>query len=358
MHLSTVTRFSWLRLPVLAAALAVTMGLLPACGKTTLAADNGRFPAPVEEGGATLDWGQDVKTQALRMIRHSHRYCYLDVYELSDPDILKALVAAKQRQVDVRVVVDATESHSQQDAVPMLEHAGVPVQSLHIHQGISHIKMLLADGGDSGVLLGGMNFGDSSWENNDASVYIRHPNPSFLALFHWDWKRAQGLPAAAPKTQPPLVTDGQIETQVIQAIQSAHQLVCLEAFDLTDRDVLNALIEAVNRGIIVEVLLDPNQPYNRKAAEELRDAGATVRFYRPYGEEWMHAKILDVDHGTTFIIGSANFSHQAYTYNHEGDLEFHHMKRFDASFQANFSIQISRGTDYPVASARSDEGGD
>ncbi|MCL6631530.1 MAG: phosphatidylserine/phosphatidylglycerophosphate/cardiolipin synthase family protein [Alicyclobacillus herbarius] len=355
MHLSTRFRSYGLRLLIFVA-FTVSILFLPACGSAASSPKEGRLPAPVSQNGATLDWGKDVKDTALKMIRQSRHYCYLDIYELSDPDILQALVKAKRRHVDVRVVVDASESHSQEKAVPTLRHAGVPVESLRIHEGISHIKMLIADGNHAGVLIGGMNFGESSWENNDASVYLRDPNPSFLALFRWDWKRAEGIPAAAPKTQMPLITDREIEGQVVQAIQSARQLICLEAFDLTDDTVLNALSAAINRGVIVEVLLDPNQSYNRDAAEELRDAGATVRFYRPYGREWMHAKILDVDHGSTFIIGSANFSHQAYTYNHEGDLELHDMKRFDISFQADFSVQISRGTDYPVRDGR--RGGD
>jgi cardiolipin synthase len=339
--------FGWR--PLAAVLLAVVwIFILPACSKTEHARRASHLPAPVTERGATLDWGRAVKTTALTMIRHSRHYCYLDIYELSDPDILHALIDAKKRGVDVRVVVDATESHSQKDAVPTLQRAGVRVESLHIHKGISHIKMLLADGGKSGVLIGGMNFGADSWENNDASVYLKYPNPSFMAVFHWDWKRAQGLPAAAPSTQMPLVTDGDIQSHVVRAIESAHQLVSVEAFDLTDREVIHALMAAVNRGVLVEVLLDPNQRYNRVTARELRNAGATVRFYRPYGSEWMHAKIVDVDHGKTFIIGSANFSHQAYTYNHEGDLEMHDVAKFDASFQSDLSVQLSRGTDYPV----------
>lgn len=280
------------------------------------------------------------------MIQSSQHVCELDIYELSDPDILRALVAAHSRGVDVRVVVDGTESHSVKTAVPELGKYDVPVVEIHIPQGIDHLKMLITDGPNGGVLIGGMNFGSGSWNNNDGSIYLPKPEGDFQSLFQWDWARAHNQPAEAPHLRLPLVTDREIQGQVVHAIESAHKDVSMEAFDLSDYDVINALVAAVRRGVTVEVLLDPGQYLNRKAATTLRDAGVTVRFYKPYEGEWMHAKMLDVDNGTTFVIGSANFSHQAYTYNHEGDLVLHNVSQFDHSLQQDLSIQIARGTDY------------
>lgn len=307
------------------------------------------MPAPVSERGMTLLWGSEVKQQVLWMMNHSRQRVYVDIYELSDADILTALLKAHHRRLDVRVVVDATESHSQTVAVPTLERAGVPIVSFRVPRGISHIKMVVSD---AGVLIGGMNFGSQSWLNNDGSVYIRQPNASFLALFRWDWQRAQGIPTMQPNYIPPLLDDRQTEQAVVSAITQAQQAVDVEAFDLSDKAVVSALDNAAQRGIPVEVLLDPGQYYNRKSANSLRDAGVTIRFYRPYGGEWMHAKMLDVDHGAVFIIGSANFSHQAYTYNHEGDIMLTHVPAFSKAFEDNLSLQISRGTDFPLSKKR------
>ncbi len=305
------------------------------------------IPAPVMEQGMTLLWRQDIKLQALRMIEHSRTLCDLDIYELSDPEILSALTAAKHRGVAVQVVVDATEDHSQQTALPTLRATGVSVVSLHIHQGISHVKMLITDGSEGGVLLGGMNFGAGSWNNNDASVYIAHPDGSYLSLFHWDWQRAKGHPASAPGVRLPLVYDAAIREQVLSALQQSRQFVIMEAFDLSDWGVKNELKAIAQRGVLVQVLLDPGQYPNRQAAEELRRAGVTVRFYRPQQGEWMHAKILDVDHGRFFLVGSANFSHQAYTYNHEADLALHDVTGFDRSLRKDLAPLMAGGSEFP-----------
>lgn len=303
------------------------------------------LPKPVTDNGMKLVWGPDVKQTALSLIRQSKHFVYLDMYELSDEDIIAALKAAHDRGVDVRVVLDATEPHSTKVGYPELQQDGVIVRKISIKQGIDHVKMLVSD---QDVLMGGMNYGANSWDNNDASVLIPHPNDSFCAMFMWDFARAGGEPAAAPSALNPLVYDHQIELAVNQAIATATKTIDMEAFDLSSDDVVNQLKSALERGVSVTVLVDPSQSYNRQSVETLRDAGAMVRYYRPYHGELMHAKILDVDKGKTFIIGSANFSHQAFTYNHEADLVLHHVPAFDSSLQSDLRIQISRGSDYPI----------
>lgn len=304
------------------------------------------LPKPAHaRGGMELVWGPDVKKAALSLIRNSKHIIYLDMYELSDTDILSALKAAYHRHVDVRVVLDATESHSTQVGYPTLQKAGIPVRLISIKEGIDHVKMLLTD---NAVLMGGMNYGSNSWSNNDASVLMPKPNGSFQSMFLWDFARASGAASQAPSVVLPLVTDRLIQGDVLQAIQGAKHSVDMEAFDLSDRDVVSALHSAVARGVTVTILVDPTQTYSRTPVTELRDAGALVSYYRPYSGELMHAKIVDVDGGSTFIIGSANFSHQAYTYNHEADFVLHDVPTFDAALRQDLSQEMARGSDYPV----------
>lgn len=311
------------------------------------------LPKPATDGQMQLLWGNDVKQAALHLIDSSHRKVYLEMYELSDSGIIAALKQAKARNEDVRVVLDATEKHSTQTGYPELHQDGVNVRKIAIKQGIDHLKMLVTD---DGVLIGGMNYGSQSWNNNDASVLIKQPNSSFNALFLWDFARANGEVAAAPDAKAPLVYDRSIEPAILQAIRSATTSVDIEAFDLSERDVTKALQMDLARKVVVNILVDPTQRYSKTAVTTLRNSGAVVRYYRPATGELMHAKILDADHGRTFIIGSANFSHQAYTYNHEADIVLHDVPHFDASFRQDLEAQLGRGSDYPVKGTKENWG--
>ncbi|ACV58048.1 phospholipase D/Transphosphatidylase [Alicyclobacillus acidocaldarius subsp. acidocaldarius DSM 446] len=320
---------------------------LAGCGLWPVPAEQGeKTPAPVKiSDGRELLWSGDIKQQALAMIRASRHRLYVDIYECSDPDLLHALLAASRRGVEVRVVLDATEKHSMAIALPTLAKAGIDVAPIRIKQGIDHVKMIIAD---ADVLIGGMNFGADSWANHDASVDLPGRADIFLPMFMWDAARAHGETAEAPQDRSPLISDRDIGPCVLRAIRGARREIDMEAFNLTDEDVVNALRWAVERGVSVNVLVDPSQSRNRTAVEALRQAGALVRYYRPYGGELLHAKILDVDHGAVFIIGSANFTHQAFTYNHEADVELTRVPAFAEAFESDLHHQIARGSSYPI----------
>ncbi len=289
----------------------------------------GSMPGAAVEGNMTLYWGPQVKERALQMIRESTDFCHFSIYELSDQDILKALVNAKNRGTDVEVVVDRTEEHSQSVAVPYLERAHVKVRSLTIPGGISHIKLLVVDT-KSGMesLMGGMNFGSASLYNHDASVFIKHAPGSFEQVFQRDYADALGVLNTAPVYPMPLVIDRHIAPAMLEAISGARRNIEIEAFALTSRPFIDALLAAKSRGVSIKVVLDPHASYERKTADTLTAAGIANCFYKPLQDELLHAKIMSIDDGRIFFIGSSNFSRQAFEVNHEGDIELFHVPVF------------------------------
>lgn len=302
------------------------------------------FLPAVSADGDTLLWGPEIKPQALAMIRKSTVFCHLTMYELSDPDILRALAQAQARGVDVEVVVDATEPHSLSTGIPFLRAHGIRVRTLRIPGGIAHIKSLVTeDSSGLHALMGGMNFGAYSWENHDASIYLTHAEAGFEGLFEQDYARAGGVMTGEQDYPAPLLYDGQIMPAMLQAISAARQSVTIEAFAFTSKPLLESLEEAAARQVTVRVLLDPAQSYNRKMAAELAAAGIQVRFYAPYAGEYLHAKILDVDGGRYVFVGSANFSYHGFSVNHEGDVELQANYPFGKSIDQDCLAQFARG---------------
>jgi len=318
--------------------------LVTGCNPSFSAIAEEQVPASVTEGNYTLLWGPEIKPQALSLIAASTGYCHLTMYELSDLDILHALAQAEQRGVDVEVVLDATEPHTQSVGYPYLKAHHVKVRLLPIPGGISHIKSLVVQTAHGlQALLGGMNYGAYSWENHDASIYIHHANTSFEGLFEQDYARAGGDPHSQIAFAPPLVYDTQIEPAMLLAISEARQSIDMEAFAFTSRTLVDALAAAVSRGVKVTVVLDHKEPYNRRTAARLLAAGVAVRYYAPYQGEYLHAKILSVDSGRVLFVGSANFSYHGFSVNHEGDLELDQVPQLAASVDDDVQQQMARG---------------
>lgn len=111
----------------------------------------------------------------------------------------------------------------------------------------------------------------------------------------------------------------------------AKQRLDLAMFYLSERDIVQALIDAKQRGVDVRVLLDPNKDAfgrqkngipNRQVASELRQAGVNVRWCNTQGEQCHSKMLLKYDSAQAeMILGSANFTaRNLKNYNLETDL--------------------------------------
>ena len=98
---------------------------------------------------------------------------YIATYGLTYPPVVKALVAAKKRGVDVRVITDRgkLDDHNQRAALDTLRLAGVPIK-INRHDGLMHMKQVVVD--DQVNTSGSMNQTSSAAFYNDERLDIFH----------------------------------------------------------------------------------------------------------------------------------------------------------------------------------------
>lgn len=143
-------------------------------------------------------------------------------------------------------------------------------------------------------------------------------------------KMSQGdLPAvimAEPATnvqlpQVQVLTEAAIHQEILRAIHAlkAGEQLDLIMFYLSERQIINAIKAAQQRGVKVRVLLDPNKDAfgrekngipNRQVAWELHKANVPVRWCNTHGEQ-CHSKMLVLtrsDGKKQVILGSANYT--------------------------------------------------
>ncbi len=102
--------------------------------------------------------------------RHS---IYIATYGLTYPPVVKALVTAKRRGVDVRVITDRgkLDDRNQRAALETLRLAGVPIK-INRHDGLMHMKQVVVD--DRVNTSGSMNQTSSAAFYNDERLDILH----------------------------------------------------------------------------------------------------------------------------------------------------------------------------------------
>lgn len=110
---------------------------------------------------------------------------------------------------------------------------------------------------------------------------------------------------------------GGIERHIVSLISSAIGSIEMAAYEFTNQYIEKAILEAVKRGVKVDIILDKLATLGRQAEvhDNLSAAGAEIRLISP-GRGAMHDKYIIVD-GKSVESGSYNYIERAENMNFE-----------------------------------------
>jgi phosphatidylserine/phosphatidylglycerophosphate/cardiolipin synthase-like enzyme len=159
----------------------------------------------------------DPLITVLRAIDGAQATIRLQMYSLTLRDVVSALVRAKRRGVDVRVIVDRgqlRQDRNDSSRVEDLASAGVPVLVDSV-PGLMHNKIMIVD--DETVLTGSFNYtsGAEHW-NAENLLLLRDPGLAAEYLRNWNQRAAQSQPLIAGRTAPWGMVLGNRRTMIYQ----------------------------------------------------------------------------------------------------------------------------------------------
>jgi phosphatidylserine/phosphatidylglycerophosphate/cardiolipin synthase-like enzyme len=146
--------------------------------------------------------GRDGENLILRAIGSAQSSVRLAAYSFTDPDIVRALVAAKRRGVDVQLVVDekhnlTEERGNARSALNTLVTAGAIVRT-NGRYAILHDKFIVVDGRH--VQTGSYNYSRSAADRNSENVLVMWNAPQVAATYlrHWQSRFDEARPYSVP----------------------------------------------------------------------------------------------------------------------------------------------------------------
>jgi phosphatidylserine/phosphatidylglycerophosphate/cardiolipin synthase-like enzyme len=159
----------------------------------------------------------DPLATVLRTIDGARTTIRIQMYSLTLQEIVSALVRAKRRGIDVRVIVDRGQLHQDRNdslRVASLASAGVPVL-VDTVPGLMHDKVMVIDGDT--VLTGSFNYtwGAEHW--NAENLLVLH-DPALAAeyLRNWNQRAAQSQPLIASGAGPSVAVVGNRRSMIYQ----------------------------------------------------------------------------------------------------------------------------------------------
>ncbi len=175
------------------------LGLLIFCAPYAFAAEVAVCFTP--EYGATPSCTQQV----VDALNGAKKNVLVQAYSFTSAPIAKALVDAKRRGVEVKVILDRSNRSAHYSAATFLAHAGIPVW-IDAQHAIAHNKVMIIDGRT--VLTGSFNFTKAA-EQQNAENLVTINDSTIAEKYAANWQKhlehskpypAAGEAASAPKT--------------------------------------------------------------------------------------------------------------------------------------------------------------
>lgn len=120
-------------------------------------------------------------------------------YSFTSPEVVRALIRAARRGVDVKVVLDdrANRNKSSVAAINLLVNAGIPVRTVSTFK-ILHDKYIVTDG--QTVQTGSFNYSRAAAVANSENVVVLKEMPAVAQryLSHWQSRWDTGIDQRSP----------------------------------------------------------------------------------------------------------------------------------------------------------------
>jgi phosphatidylserine/phosphatidylglycerophosphate/cardiolipin synthase-like enzyme len=126
----------------------------------------------------------------ISLINRANRSVYVAVYSFTRDSLATALISAKERGVEVRVVIERERAYEQGSEYPRLKSAGVDVR-LDGNPNLMHHKFMVIDGYI--VVTGSYNWSSAAEDRNDENIVVildRDVAQRFVQEFERVWQMA------------------------------------------------------------------------------------------------------------------------------------------------------------------------
>lgn len=336
-------------------------------------------------GGNKIDLlcnGDEVFPAMFEALENAKDTIHLETYILYEDTLgnklMDLLMEKAKAGLEVRLLYDyfggliSEEKRSRLTESGVMHHRYNDWSWFHILKGNirTHRKVLIIDG--KVAFTGGVGFADgwqgdarSPKEYRDTQIRVQGPVVNqFQAMFAESWARDFSETLSGERYFPKQVSQGtmlasgvgivntkkgeewsKIRRMFLLTLASSRKYFYLNtAYFTPDPDCYRALIDAVERGVSVKLIIsgpDTDIPATYRVARKnygrLLLAGVEVF---EYTGTLMHAKTFVAD-GIIATVGSANFNNRSFTTNYESNLLIYDEK-FAAEMERQFLVDLGR----------------
>jgi len=234
------------------------------------------------------------------------------MFLFSDPSILKAVIDAQGRGVDVRVMLNPARRDGEsenKETHKTLVAAGVKVVDSNPEYDVTHEKSMVVD--DTTAFVKSLNWDTKNLtETRDYAIVTSHAYEvaEIIECFEADWHRK---PFKGDKHSHLIWCCGNGRERIAQFIDDAKESIFLQNERYQDAVIIERLVRAARRGVKIHVMARPPHKLKKGKLVEavggmrtMEDVGIKIHKLKHLK---LHAKMLLADHARA-IVGSINLA--------------------------------------------------
>ncbi len=254
----------------------------------------------------------DSAKPILEAINGATKSLRIKMFLFSDPSILKAVIDARRRGVDVRIMLNPARRDGEsenKETHKKLAAAGIEVIDSNPEYDVTHEKSMVVD--DTTAFVNSLNLDTKNLtETRDYAIVTSHAHEvaEIIECFEADWHRK---PFKGDEHSHLIWCCGNGRERIAQFIDNAKDSIFLQNERYQDPVIIERLVRAARRGVKVHIMARPPHKLKRgKLVEEvggmrtMEDVGIKIHKLKHLK---LHAKMLLADHARA-IVGSINLA--------------------------------------------------
>ncbi len=261
-----------------------------------------------------------IYNRTLALIESAQKSIYVQQAEFDDPHLIQLLLTKSRSGIDVRILLDQWQKKNWA-TLDLLKSQNVSIQYYPAQKGqINHTKYLIVD--QNVALIYGPPWTVNGLLAHDLAVELSGKSAWRTAtLFSKDWEFTTTFALDVPKTSPLpnesiiLATNANVKQQLVEQISASTNSILIEIPEISDPDLVQALIEAAEKGRDVRLILDQSAKSNTPVTiDTLTANNIPIRYFASETSLGMHLAIFD---NSTFLLSSSDWTRSSFVTNHE-----------------------------------------
>jgi len=269
----------------------------------------------------------DTKKPIIDAIEAAKKSIKIKMFVFSDPDLIAAVIAAKNRGINIQVMLNPARRSGEEEneeTRKKLISAGIDVKDSNPAFGLTHEKSMVID--DEIAFVKSLNWATKNLTvTRDYAITTSHPHEvnEVLACFEADWGRTIFDPGENASL---IWCTGNGRDKIAHFIDSAKHTLFVQNERYQDSVIIERLVRAATRGVKVHIMA--RAPHTLKK-EKLVEAVGGLRIMDDVGIKVhtlrhlkLHGKMLIAD-SSRAIVGSINLAPGSFDDRRELAIEVH-----------------------------------